>query len=194
MIYALMAGLWGFVHSAVLAAVGAYSGLIFSLAAILILGAISIFAVTFLTFLMTLLSSPFNDVLAEQTERSLGVSNVPHWSVGRAFRVFWIDLRKTTVTLFTGLIFSLGLLIPVAHIISFLGLALLNTFTFITYPQSRREHGLCESIQWIRNNIYISLGFGITTLILFSIPVVDFFALPISVVGGTLLFIESTKK
>jgi len=96
--------------------------------------------------------------------------------------------------MFTGIIFSLGMLLPVANVIFFLGLALLNTFTFITYPQSRREHGLSESLQWIRNHFWLSLGFGITTLLLFSIPLVDFFALPVSVVGGTILFFEASHS
>ena len=194
MIYALMAGLWGFVHSSVLAAVSAYSGIIFFLALILILGALSFFVVSLLTFLMTLLSSPFNDVLAEKTELALAVTDVPHWSIGRFIRVFWIDFRKTIVTLFTGLVFSLGMLVPVANIFFFLGLALLNTFTFITYPQSRREQGLLASAAWIRDHFFLSLGFGITTVVLFSIPVIDIFALPLSVVGGTLLFIETKKS
>jgi len=158
------------------------------------LSALSFFAISFLTFLMSFLASPFNDLLAEKTERVIGMQDVPHWSAGRFIRVFWIDLRKSIITLFTALVFSLGMLVPVANIIFFIGLALLHTFTFITYPQSRREHGLFQSLIWIKENFFLSLGFGMSTLILFSIPIVDFFALPISVVGGTLLFCQLNKK
>ncbi len=194
MIYALLAGLWTFAHSTFIAFINSYSGIFFVLAAILTLSALSFFAVSFLTFFVSLLASPFNDILAEKTELALGESDVPHWSVGRLFRIFWIDLRKSILTLFTALIFSLGLLIPVANVLFFIGLALLNTFTFITYPQSRREHGLAKSLLWIGDHLFLSLGFGITTLLLFSIPVIDIFALPISVVGGTILFCDSNKK
>lgn len=193
-IYLLLSGLWTFVHSALLSAVSSYSGLIFILSAILALSAVAFFSVSLLTFLMSLLSSPFNDILAEQTEKTLGVPDVPHWSAGRFFRVFWMDLRKSILTLFTSIVFSLGMLIPVANVVFFLGMALLHTFTFITYPQSRREHGLLQSLRWIRGNFFLSLGFGITTLLLFSVPIVNFFALPLSVVGGTLLFCQTVDE
>ena len=193
-IYALLSGAWVFVHSAFLAGVAAYSGVLFFIVSALLLSAFSFFAVSILTFLNTLFASPLNDILAEKTETILGIKDVPHWSIGRFFRVFWLDFRKTLITLFVGVIFGLGMLVPVANTLFFFGLALLNCFTFITYPQSRREHGILESLQWIRNHFWLSLGFGITTLILFSIPLVDFFALPISVVGGTLLFYKVGKK
>ena len=86
------------------------------------------------------------------------------------------------------------MLLPVANIVFFIGLVLLHTFTFITYPQSRREQGLLQSLLWIKDHFYLSLGFGVMSFILFSIPVIDFFALPISVVGGTLLFCDTNKK
>lgn len=193
-IYLLLSGLWSFVHSALLSAVSSYSGVIFILTAILVLSAVAFFSVNLLTFLMSLLASPFNDMLAEKAENVLGVKDVPHWSVGRFLRVFWVDLRKSVVTLFSSVVFSLGMLVPVANVLFFIGLALLHTFTFITYPQSRREHGLLQSLRWIRGNIFLSLGFGVTTLILFSIPVVNFFALPVSVVGGTLLFCQNIDE
>ena len=191
MIYGLLAGAWAFAHAAFLSAVASYSGIVFIMVSILVLIAFSFFAINILMFLMSLLASPFNDVLAENTERKLGLKDVPHWSAGRFIRVFWIDFRKSVITLFTAIIFSLGMLIPVANILFFIGMALLNTFTFITYPQSRREQGLLQSLLWIRNHFFLSLGFGITTFLLFSIPVIDIFALPISVVAGTLLFCES---
>lgn len=189
----LLAGVWAFVHSALLAVVSDYSGLLFILAAVLVLFSLGMFASTFMAMIMSLASSPFNDVLAEKTEEASGMKDIPSWSAGRFIRVFWIDLRKTIITLFSAIVFSLGMLIPVANIVFYVGLALLNTFTFITYPQSRREKGLMESLQWIRENFFLSLGFGITITLLFTIPIVDFFALPIAVVGGTLLYCDSVK-
>ncbi len=194
LLYGLLAGLWSFMHSTYLAAVSNYSGILFVIASILLLTAISFFAITLLTFMMSLLASPFNDILAEKTERALGIKEVPHWSAGRFIRVFFLDIRKSIITVLSAIIFSIGMLIPVANMIFFIGLALLNTFTFITYPQSRREQGLIRSLSWIKSNLPISLGFGMVTLLLFSIPVVGFFMLPISVVGGTLLFCEPMAK
>lgn len=194
LIYGALAGAWSFVHSTFLAAVSDYSGILFIVAALLVLSAVFFFASSLLTFLMGLISSPLNDFLAEHTERALGFPNVPGFSVGRVLRVFWIDFRKTIVSVFAGLVFGLGMLLPVANFVFITGLALLNTFTFITYPQSRREQGLRKSFQWIRQNLFASLGFGFATVILFSIPLVGFFALPLSVVGGTLLYADSVQN
>jgi uncharacterized protein involved in cysteine biosynthesis len=72
-----------------------------------------------------------------------------------------------------------------------LGFSLITTLTFISYPQSRRQLGLIQCLAWMRKNLFASLGFGLATMILFGIPVVNAFALPLSVVGGTLLYLES---
>ena len=190
--YCLMAGLWTWItthftgffagyHSALMAAVGVIAGLIFIYAVI-----------QSLAILTSLVASPFNDFLAESAERELGVVNVPGFTFKRALRVFFLDLRKTCLSLILSLILSLCLLIPVVGIAAFIGIALLTTFTFITYPQSRRELGVWESFRWVRSEFPSSMGFGLTSALMFTIPVINIFALPICVVGGTLLYLERT--
>lgn len=189
----ILSGIWTMVHAAFLSAIASYSGLIFVILSIIaVIGSFMMIG-NFLTFFIALIASPLNDLLAEKTEETLEVSEIPHWNTGRFIRIFWIDLRKTIVTIFAGLVFSIGMMIPVANFFFMLGLALLNTFTYITYPQSRREQGLIQSALWIKNNFFLSIGFGLTTLALFSIPLVNLIAIPISVVGGTLLYFESKK-
>lgn len=193
MIYLMLTGVWSLAHSSYLAFVGDYSGVAFAVLSLLVISALGFFSVSLLTFLMSLCASPFNDVLAEKTEIKIGLTDAPSWTAGRFIRTLWIDLRKSVVSIFSAVVFGLGMLVPVANILFFVGLALLNTFTFITYPQSRRQQGLIQSLVWIRSNFFLSLGFGIVTLLLFSIPVVDLLILPISVVGGTMLYAESLK-
>lgn len=183
-----------FAHSSIFAALSDYSGIVFAILATLAIIGLSLIAGGFMTFFISLISSPLNDLLAEKTEVTLEVKQVAHWNAGRFLRTLWIDLRKTVIAILAWVVFSLGLLIPIANAIFFCGLALLNTFTYITYPQSRREQGLGESLQWIIRHPWKSLGFGLTTSLLFSIPLVNLIALPVSVVGGTLLFIEAEKE
>jgi len=183
-IYAILAGFGSWAHTTFLnhsASLSLIASIVFGLALVF-------FAINSLTFLSSLVASPFNDWLAESTEHSVQVPNVPTQNLARFIRVFFVDLRKTVLSLALSVLFTLGGLIPVVGIAFLLGLSLLNTFTFVTYPQSRRMHGIRASWKWISQHLAMSLGFGIVTTLMFSIPVANLFALPISVVGGTLLY------
>jgi CysZ protein len=194
LIYALLAGAWSFAHASFLGVVSSYSGIVFILVSILLLGAITFFSLSLLTLMMNLLSSPFNDLLAENTERCLKLNDVPQWSAGRLIRVFLMDMKKSILTLLASIIFSLGLLIPIANLVFLIGISLLCTFIYVTYPLSRREKGIVDTLNWMRHHFFLSLGFGFSTTILLSIPVIDLFILPISVIGGTMLFVETLEK
>lgn len=188
--YALMAGLWTWITGYFTGFFADYqTGLMVAFAAIAAIMFIYV-SINTVAILISFFSSPFNDILAEATERSMGVPEVPGFSAGRALRVLILDLRKTLLALIISLSLSIGLLIPFVGIAAFLAIALLNTFTFVTYPQSRRMLGVRDSFKWVMRNVPTSLGFGLTTTFLFSIPVINLFALPISVVGGTLLFLD----
>ena len=143
---------------------------------------------------VSFLSIPFNDFLAEQTERSIGVTPPARKGFGYTFRILSMDIGKTALNLTLMALFTIGAWVPVVGIISFLGLVFLNTLNFISYPQSRRLQGVIYSFAWVKNNGSRSLGFGIATLIIFSIPVINFFALPLSVVGGTILVLGNTQS
>ena len=188
-LYGVMIGVWSaaktlffswFGHSFALG-----SGILATLAALL-LGWVAILA---LNQLIQLLSSPFNDLLAERTERALG-EPVPPFSFGHLLAVFWIDLRKTALGLaLSGLFLVVGIL-PFLGIVSVLGLAFVQALTFISYPQSRRRHGIRDSVRWLLAHPERALGFGLASLIMFSVPVLNLFALPISVMAGTKTYLE----
>lgn len=188
-VYGVLIGVWSAAKALFLSwfgnafAVG--SGILAALAGLL-LGWIAILV---LNQLIQLLSSPFNDLLAERTEKALG-EPVPPFSFGHLIAVFWIDLRKTVLVLFlTGSFLLIGL-IPIFGILSVPGLAFVQALTFVSYPQSRRKHGIRESLRWIGANPERSLGFGLASLLLFSIPVLNLFALPLSVMAGTKTFLK----
>lgn len=148
-----------------------------------------------LSLLTGLFASPLNDFLAEATEKQLGVKNIPGFGIGRLIRVFFLDLRKSVFTLAASLVFGLLLLLPGIGLIGLPGLALTYTLSFVTYPQSRREHGLIHSIRWVTGErLPESLGFGLMLTALFSIPVINLFALPVAVVAGTMLFVQCSKE
>jgi len=189
-IYAVLTGAWAFGHAWLQNLAGTYTG---------VATGILTFIVGFFTFylmfqsigiLLSLVASPFNDWLAEETERACGRKPIS-LNFGILIRVFFLDLRKTIFTLISGIALWFLALVPGLGIFSPIGFALITTLTFISYPQSRRQLGLIECLHWMKSHLAASLGFGFSTLLLMSIPVVNAFALPLSVVGGTLLFLES---
>ena len=188
-IYGVLIGLWSTFQSLFQGILGAYSNFGSGLLSVLAGALLLYFSALGLGLLIQLFASPFNDILAEKTEIACGESPPPT-TLGRLIHVFLIDLRKTGFTLFLTLTLFVVGLIPVIGLLSIPGLALVQAFTFLSYPLSRRTVGLWGSISWIRSNFFRSLGFGLITLLLFSIPVINLFALPISVIAGTLVFLK----
>lgn len=150
-------------------------------------------AVSF-SFLATVLASPFNDFLSEATEPHCGLPRLPaetttfRWKI-RAVR---LDITKTVlVTIAQLLLIGVGIIgfwIPGLNLIPFIIAFWLLTFQFISYPQTRRGEAFGFSLRFLFRHAFASLGFGAAIGILFAIPFLSAFALPLAVVGGTLLY------
>jgi CysZ protein len=187
-IYGILTGVWGMLEGLLthwLGASGAFwgAGALSALAGALI----AYFGLCSLNVLLQLASSPFNDILAEQTEKALGL-DTPKENLLHLIQVFWIDLRKAILILLLTAGLILWSTIPMAGILSVLGMAWLQAFSFLSYPQSRRKLGLLHSLAWTISNPYRTLGFGIACLVLSNTPVLNLFSLPICVMAGTLVF------
>ncbi len=70
---------------------------------------------------------------------------------------------------------------------------LLVTFQFVSFPQTRRGEGVLDGIRFLGRNFWVSLGFGMSIAFLFALPLVSTLALPIAVVGGTLLYAHARQ-
>jgi CysZ protein len=169
-----------------------FSEVVHFLISLIIIVVFILFSTNLVMILTTFIASPLNDFLAEATEGALHEPKIKK-SFFYLLKVFFLDLRKTIFTLIFTIFFGLGLLLPGVGMVFFLGVALLNTFTFVTYSQSRRAHGFRDSLRWIFQNFWLALGFGITTTALFSVPPFNLFAIPLSVVGGTMLFLNRDR-
>jgi CysZ protein len=189
LIYALLAGLGALVMPLLSGLVGSYAGALGTLLGILAGMALVWLSFQFLAVILAGIASPLNDRLALETERALGVNPVePGFML--TVSLFWLDIRKTVLALGALLALAAFGLLPVVGIFSWLGVALVNTFVYLTYPMNRRQAGIRESLSWILLHPTRSIGFGIATSLLFAIPVINLFALPVSVVGGTLLYLR----
>ena len=142
------------------------------------------------SFIAGIIASPFNDFLAENTERFSTPPLLPplHKNTFR-YRVHLlrIDVAKTAaagLATFLALIFSW---VPVLNFAVMWTAFMLIAFQFISYPQTRRGLGFLEGLRFLLRNHFACLGFGISFAFLFAIPLVSSLALPLAVIGGTLL-------
>ena len=145
-------------------------------------------ALTF-AFASSIVASPFNDVLAEKSEK-FGCPPLPpvtDKSFKQFVRLIGIDLIKTVATAFAAILAVLFSWVPILNLVAFVIAFLLLTFQFISYPQTRRGIGLRKGSKFLWDHMYSSIGFGATLAFLFAIPFFSSFILPIAVVGGTLL-------
>jgi CysZ protein len=160
---------------------------------------IVIFVVAAIAFsiVATIIASPFNDYLSEAVEPFCAPSPPPPpppeaatWR-GR-IRAIRIDIAKTlgvgAIQLLLVLAGVLGFWIPGVNLIPLLLAFWLLSFQFVTYPQTRRGENFRVSMRFLFRHAFATLGFGASIGTLFAIPVISAFALPLAVVGGTLLY------
>ena len=166
-------------------------------AVVLILSKVMIFLAAALTFSFTstLLASPFNDFLAESAEKHSTPALPPHPGGGfqHQLRTLWIDVVKAGASGIMGIAALLLSWVPLLNILSFGLVFLLVCFQYISYPQTRRGVTLGHSVFFLFRHLPACLGFGAAISFLFAIPFVSSLALPVAVVGGTLLFAELRK-
>jgi CysZ protein len=189
LIYALLAGVGAWVQPWIASFAGSYSGALGGFLAF-VAGLVAIwFSLQFVGIFIAWISSPFNDRLALQTERSCGVPDPEeNWVI--LIQGIWLDFKKTILALIAVVALTLLGLIPGIGILAWLGMALVNTFVYLSYPLNRRQSGIRDGVLWILSHPMRSLGFGIATTFLFAVPVLNLFALPLAVVGGTLIFLK----
>lgn len=145
-------------------------------------------AVTF-AFTSSVVASPFNDLLAHRAEH---YATPPLPAAGEAtaaqqMRLIWIDLFKAVAAGTVSFLALLVVWIPVVNLVSFASAFALISFQYLSYPQTRRGVGLRGGLLFLWRHVYACAGFGATISLLFAIPFLGSFALPIAVVGGTLL-------
>jgi uncharacterized protein involved in cysteine biosynthesis len=153
---------------------------------------VALFIAGFLAFSLIagIAALPFNDWLAELTESRASPPMPAAPKTGWLGKVkhLLIDLFKTLCALFLSVVALFFSWLPGLNLIG-LGLAfLLIAFQFLSYPQTRRGMGALDGARFIARHPWSCLGFGISFAFLFALPLISSLALPLAVVGGTLLF------
>ncbi|MBW2713391.1 MAG: EI24 domain-containing protein [Deltaproteobacteria bacterium] len=168
------------------------SGLFFLLAVALL------FLLGFLV--ANILAAPFLDLLSQRVEALVkGKSEDPgegFWdAVKELNRSVFEEIRRTGAFLVLQAgVLMLGL-IPGGQIIA-LPLSIAITIFFLTldmasYALDRRRFSFAEKKRWLSTNRYSVTAFGTVAMFACAVPVVNFFAMPWFVTGGTLFVLRS---
>lgn len=152
-------------------------------------------AVTF-GFTANIVAVPFNDVLSERTERFLDRPLPPPEASTLPVQLkhFLIDLGKTIVAAALSIAALLFSFVPVLNIAAFVIVTLLLAFQYVSFPQTRRGVGTRAGFAFLRAHFWACFGFGLAIGFLFALPLVSILALPLGVVGGTILVSQLQKS
>ncbi|MBK7542658.1 MAG: sulfate transporter CysZ [Candidatus Competibacter sp.] len=149
------------------------------------------------TLVANLIGSPFNSLLADRVEKILAAqSATPRPSAATT----WRDFLAIPFTELRRLLYFAGWAIPLL-IVSFVPainaaapvlwagfISWMLALQYADYPLGNRGLKFREQRQLLRRNWPLALGFGGMTLLLTSIPIVNFLAMPAAVIGATLLW------
>ena len=170
---------------------------------LLVLGALLFLAVAGVCLVLayvtaSLLASPFHDALALRVERIVtgGVLDETGSGLlgtlregGRALRE---ELRRFAFFLaVVGPLAAIGILVPGAQIVTgptIVGFTLLFLpLDYASYTLDRRHVSFAEKRRWVWSQAPTMLGFGAAAFLTCLVPLLNFVAMPLLVVGGTLL-------
>lgn len=150
-------------------------------------------------FLGLILASPFYDAMSAKVEEI--VLDRPRQDDGWAEVLgdILLGIRHTIagLTLWVGLwlpILFIGLVPVFGQIAAAIAGPLLTAFTLsrevMDYSLSRRRYSFRTKIGILRELGPTAAGLGVATLVISSIPLLNFISMPAAIVGGTLLYCE----
>jgi CysZ protein len=156
----------------------------------------------FFTFtpVANIVAAPFNALMSEKIEMYL-TGRALSSNIGFA-RMAVDAIRSQLGKLFYVLLWALGLLlfslIPVVNFIApvlwvIFGSWLLS-LEYFDYPMGNHDLNFAEEKRRLAARRGISLGFGGAMLVMTSIPVINFLAMPLGVAAATLLWVEQFQS
>ena len=152
----------------------------------------------FFTFtpVANIVAAPFNALMAEKIEIHL-TGKAPSSDISfakMAIDAIGSQLRKLVYIMLWALGLFLISLIPVVNLIApvlwvVFGSWLLS-LEYFDYPMGNHDLVFDQEKRYLRERRGIALGFGSGVMVITSIPVINFVAMPVAVAGATLLWVE----
>lgn len=152
------------------------------------------------TIFANLIGSPFNGILSSKVELLSTGQPLPDEPLSLKMITAEAShaIKHEFVKIIYFLLFAIPLLIlfiiPVINIVaSFVWIifsAWMAALQYIDYPADNRKTGFRQMRRTITPKRAVCFGFGAATMVMMAIPVVNFFTMPVAVIGATLLWVE----
>ncbi len=147
------------------------------------------------------LASPFNGPLAEAVEKKLTGQAPPVLAWQQIIKdtpsVLWNELKKIKYFLLWIIPLFILSLVPVVNIAApvlwFLFSGWMLSLEYHDYPMGNHHLKFPAQRDKLKTQRGITLGFGLATLAMTMIPVVNFIVIPAAVAGATALYLEKIK-
>jgi len=147
------------------------------------------------------LASPFNGPLAEAVEKKLTGQAPPSLSLQQIIKdtpsVLWNELKKIKYFLLWIVPLFIFSWIPVVNIAApvfwFVFSGWMLSLQYHDYPMGNHQMKFPEQREKLKTQRTLTLGFGLATLAVTMIPVVNFIVIPAAVAGATALYLEKIK-
>ncbi|MCK4784821.1 MAG: sulfate transporter CysZ [Desulfobacteraceae bacterium] len=161
--------------------------------------------IVFFTFgiIANLIGSPFNSLLAAAVEKHL-TGSLPQsnnsWKAVliSAIPIMLAELKKTAYYLLITVPFLVLFIIPIVNIIApflwLLMVAWVMAVEYTDYPMSNRNLSFAELRRRLKQRRFMAFGFGGCVMFTMSIPVLNFFVMPVAVAGATAMAVEKLKN
>lgn len=146
-------------------------------------------------------AAPFNGLLAEKTEQYLtgqksvdrglleNLQDVPR-IIGRQFAIIFFYLPRALLIL---LLFFVPVIHGFAVILWFLFSAWFLAMQYIDFPTDNHRIPVAEVRVWLDERRATTLGFGMSLMLVMSIPVLNFFAIPAAAAGAAKFWVEENR-
>ncbi|MBF0461572.1 MAG: sulfate transporter CysZ [Magnetococcales bacterium] len=156
----------------------------------------------FFTFSMltNLIAAPFNSLLAEQVEYQLtgrfpdGEALSGQALLSKTIPLLWDEIGKIGHAVLWMIPFLLLFIIPFVHVAApfcwLLYSSWMLAIQYLDLPMGNHDMTGRQVRRLLRSERPLSLGFGGMVLLLNTLPVVNFIAMPAAVAGATLLWVE----
>lgn len=159
--------------------------------------------IVFFTFsiIANILAAPFNGPLAEAVERKISNQSPPEMSFSDILK----DTPKILISELGKLIYMLKWVIPLL-LISFIPLinfispvlwvmysSWILALDYHDFPMGNHQIFFKEQRQKLKQKRNLALGFGLATMGVTMIPLLNFIVIPAAVAGATVLYLENLK-
>ncbi|MCA1988592.1 MAG: EI24 domain-containing protein [Desulfarculus sp.] len=173
--------------------------LLYYLLAVLVVLLLLVVQVYLFALVGSVVAAPFLELLTRRVEEAAAPAAAAHWASAGFFReimrVAGQALKKLMLYLLAmGLLLVLNLLPGLGAVLyavlAFLTTCFFLTLEFVDYPLDRRGQSLSAKLAYVRRLGLRGLGFGAAVFVLGLVPVANLAFLPLSAVGGTLLYLD----